>query len=382
LEEIIRQLVEKRSNKKEFEMEAQRITGNGQGIDFRKILMDIMKHKRLYFMLLPIALFLAIIYSIGLPDYYICTVKLSPELSSERSNTSFKKIAKSFGVNLSLGNDGSDALFPIVYPELLNSVDFKTSLFDVIVKKDSVGKGVTYYDYLLNEQKIPWWFEIIGKISGMFTSVDVEGVPVDTQETVDPFKLTPLQDVVAQAIFSRVICEVHMKTLLITINVIDQDPEIAAIMADSVKVHLQDFITAYRVNKARNDFEHYKKVSAKIKKDYEKASADYARFTDRNQDITSQKTLQQQTALENEVKLQFTAYEESVIQMHDAECKMQEARPAFTTLQSATVPLEKSGPNRLEMCLSFVITIFLFITVWILYKEDDLETLIGFNNIR
>ena len=101
-------------------MREQKEIGNGQGIDFHKILMDLMKYKRLYFILIPIALIISIAYSVGIPDYYECTVKLSPELTGDRSNKSYRILAKSFGVNLSLGNDGSDALFPIVYPANVN----------------------------------------------------------------------------------------------------------------------------------------------------------------------------------------------------------------------------------------------------------------------
>ena len=57
--------------------------------------------------------------------------------------------------------------------------------------------------------------------------------------------------------------------------------------------------------------------------------------------------------------------------------KVQENTPAFTTLQSATVPVLKAGPKRAQMCLIFTFLAFLCTSVYILYKEDDLKQFMG-----
>ena len=61
----------------------------------------------------------------------------------------------------------------------------------------------------------------------------------------------------------------------------------------------------------------------------------------------------------------------------DTKAKVQEETPAFTTLQSATVPVKKTGPKRARICMIFVFLAFLATSVWILYKEDDLKPLLG-----
>ena len=98
---------------------------------------------------------------------------------------------------------------------------------------------------------------------------------------------------------------------------------------------------------------------------------------DHNRDIILQTVRQKQTDLENEMQLQYNAYQQVAAQLLAAEAKVQEETPAFTTLQSATVPVKKSGPKRAQMCLIFVFLAFLGTTAWILYKEDDLKQLIG-----
>ena len=64
-------------------------------IDFGKIFKDLLKHKKLYYKVLPIAFVLAAIYSLGQPNYYKCEVMMSPELSTRRSTNSLASLASS-----------------------------------------------------------------------------------------------------------------------------------------------------------------------------------------------------------------------------------------------------------------------------------------------
>lgn len=349
-------------------------------IDFAKIFKDLLKHKMLYAKVLPVAFVLAAIYALAQPNFYNCTVKLSPEMSGSKSTSGLASLASSFGVNLGTGGAGTEALFPTLYPDLMNSVDFKTSLFSVPVtiegNKDAGEKDRTmsYYDYLSKEQKTPWWSSAMKAVFSIFGSKEKEEVA-----KVDPFRLTKEQDAIVKVIDKKVVCDVDKKTMVITINVTDQNPVIAATMADTVKTRLQKFITDYRTSKVRVDLEYSKKICAETKARYEKARQLYAEFMDANQDVILQTVRQKQTDLENEMQLQYNAYQQVAAQLLAAEAKVQEETPAFTTLQSATVPVLKAGPKRAQMCLIFVFLAFLGTTAWILYKEDDLKSLLGLN---
>ena len=347
------------------------------GLDFVKIYQDLLKHKRLYYKVLPVAFVLAAVYALALPNYYSCTVKLSPELTSSRTSSGLAALASSFGFNMGQGTGGmgTEALFPTLYPELINSTDFKTSLFSVPVtiegKKDEKSRTMTYYDYLTKEQKGPWWGKAIKAFFSMFNAQR----SMLNDEKVNPFRLTRKQDLVVKAINRKITCEIDKKTLVITIKVTDQNPVIAATMADTVKTRLQKFITTYRTSKVRVDLEYYKKIYAETKARYENARQKYAEFVDANNDIILATVRQKQTDLENEMQLQYNAYTQVAAQLVAAEAKVQEETPAFTTIQSATVPVLKAGPSRAKMCLTFLFLAFMGTTAWILYKEGDLMSL-------
>lgn len=349
-------------------------------IDFGKIFKDLLRHKRLYFIVLPVAFVLAAIYALSLPNYYNCTVKLSPEMSSTKSSAGgLAALASSFGVNLGSGGVGTEALFPTLYPDLMNSVDFKTSLFSVPVTiegdkaEGEKDRTMSYYDYLEDNQKIPWWSQATKAVFSIFDQTS----DINHQTSVDPFRLTKKQAEIVKAINKNVVCDVDKKTMVISINVTDQDPVICANMADTVKTRLQKFITDYRTRKARVDLAYNKKIAAETKARYDKARRLYAEFSDANQDIILESVRQRQTELENEMQLQYNAYTQVAAQLLAAEAKVQEETPAFTTLQSATVPVLKAGPKRAQMCLIFLFLAFLGTTAWILYKEDDLKPLLG-----
>ena len=101
-------------------------------IDFGVIWAAIKKHRKLYYKVLPVTFVLVCIYSLGLPNYYKCEVTLAPELGGKAGSASgLASLASSFGVNIGGGASATgDAITPALYPDLMNSVDFKTSLFD------------------------------------------------------------------------------------------------------------------------------------------------------------------------------------------------------------------------------------------------------------
>lgn len=339
-------------------------------IDFGAIWAAIKKHRKLYYIVLPVTFVIMCIYTLSLPNYYKCSVTLAPEMGGKSgSASSLASLASSFGVNIGSGSGNSmgDAITPMLYPDLMNSVDFKTSLFDVKVQRKEDKAPMTYYDYLMNEQKTPWW-------SGFFGLMKPEK---KEEQPVNTFELTREQEGVSKAIAENVVCSIDKKTNVITIEVTDQDPRVAAMMADTVKTRLQDFLTEYRTNKARHDLAYAEALQKQAKKDYERARQLYVDYMDSNQDVVLMSAQQKQTDLENDMQLQYNNYNALNAQVIDAKAKVQEVTPAFTTLQSATVPLHKDHPKRGQIVLICLFLAALFTTAWILYKENQLKPLLG-----
>ena len=196
------------------EIRNQELIEEESSIDFGKIFKDLLKHKKLYYKVLPVAFIIAAIYALSLPNYYSCTVQLSPELNSSSSKSGLASLASSFGVNLgtALGNS-TEALFPTLYPDLMNSVDFKTSLFPIQVTiegdkdKGEQDRTMSYYTYLRDEQESTWWSAMMkGTVKWLKDFFMDEEPQVDT---IDPFRLTKGQTAIIEAINKKVVCDLR-----------------------------------------------------------------------------------------------------------------------------------------------------------------------------
>ena len=326
--------------------------------------------------MLGITFVLAIIYLLSLPNYYKCEVELAPELSRSGSSNSLISLANSFGMRIGTGTSSGEALFPTLYPDMVSSTDFKTGLFPILVHKKDSTRTMTYYDYLLNEQKYPWWSRAISGTLSYLISLIATPEEVDNKP-LDPFQLTKEQKAIADLVDKKVSCDVDAKTLVITIGVTDQDPLICATLADSVKDHLQQAITDYRTRKARVDLEYNQKLFRETKSRYDRARQAYAAFADANQDVILESVRSKRADLENEMQIQYNAYTQVAAQLTAASARVQEETPAFTTIQSATVPVKKAGPARTKKLLTLLFLAFIGTTVWAFHKEGDLRPLIG-----
>ncbi len=345
-------------------------------LSFGKLKRDILKHKKQYFMVLGITFVLACAYLFSLHNVYRCEVMLAPELSRSGSTNSLQSLANSFGMRLGSNTSNGEALFPTLYPDMVKSVDFKTSLFPIPVHKKDSTRVMTYYDYLLKEQKRTWWSKAISGTLKFLISLISEPQQSGNNQ-LDPFQLTKQQQAIADMIEKKVACNVDAKTLVITIGVTDQDPLICATVADSVKTHLQQAITNYRTQKARVDLEYNQKLYRETKARYDKARQAYAAFADANQDVILESVRSKRADLENEMQIQYNAYTQVASQLTAASARVQEETPAFTTIQRATVPVKKAGPARAKKLLTFLFLAFLGTTVWAFHKEGDLKPLLG-----
>ena len=342
---------------------------------FSKLWQDVKTHRRLYYKVLPLTFVAAAIITLSIPNYYNCTVKLAPEIPGNKSGGSLASLASSFGVNLGSPNaEGGDAILPNLYPDLMNSVVFKASLFPIRIQQEDADTTTTYYDYLLNDQRAPWWSEILSGTFKAIGSLFAES-EVDNGGKVDPHKLTKEQFAIVEAINHKVVCDVDKKTFVITIDVTDQDPVVAATIADSVQNRLQKFITDYRTRKARIDLDYNRKLLVEAEARYDKARQDYSAYSDAyRKSIFEDKNAVRQK-LDNKLQIESRAYSQVATQVQVAEAKVQEETPAFTLLQPATVPVKKSGPKRAQICLIFLFLAAIVTTLYIFHKEGDLLTL-------
>jgi len=353
-------------------MENKTIKHADMEIDFSKIFKIVSADKKNVFIYCAIAALIGLIVAFSIPNVYKTSVMLAPETSgSSLTSSNLSSIASMIGMDVkSMSSD--DALYPEIYPDLMNSMDFITSLFNVKVKSIDGNINTTFSDYINKYQKIPWWSYPqlwIKKLIKSFSSNITDG----KEYKVNPFKLTQEQYNIAMSIQDLVKCSVDKKSDIIKIDVTAQDPLISATMADSVKMRLQSFITNYRTNKARHDVAYMQKLLDEAKSQYVKSRQLYGSYSDANQELALESYKVKQEDLENEMQLKYNMYTQIAQQFQMAKAKVQERTPVFTVVQSASVPLKKNNIPKVYIIVLFIIAGLIVRTV-ILFTRNRVES--------
>ena len=101
-------------------------------IDLTEVWKLLKTKKKVFFIVLPIVFVLSCLYIFPQPRYYRCSVKLAPEATSENVAGGLSSLASQFGVNL--GGATQDAIYPLLYPDVVSSNEFVIGLLGINVK--------------------------------------------------------------------------------------------------------------------------------------------------------------------------------------------------------------------------------------------------------
>ncbi len=313
-------------------------------IDLMGIIKTLWQNKKLFYKVIPLAFLLSCLYIICIPRTFSTSTRLAPELEGTMGGGTLGSIASSFGIDLSDAQT-TDAISPLLYPDLMEDNAFVAKLFDIEVESKDGEIKTNYYNYLKENQKRAWW-------SSLFLSLK-KLLPKDADDSSSgiqkksPYTFTRIENGIAEKIRNSIKLSVDKRTGVITIAVEAQDPLICKTVADSTRTALQNFITEYRTNKAKIDLDYYQKLTTEAKRDYEKARQLYGSFSDANTDVILESFRAKQNDLENDMQLKFNTYTALNTQLQQAKAKVQEKTPAFTLLKGAAVPIKASGPKRM-----------------------------------
>ena len=332
-------------------------------IDLRVIFSKIWANKKIYYIVLTIVFILSCAYILCIPRTYSSNLSLAPEISNNSNlGGTIGSLASSFGVDIG-SMETSDAINPMLYPDLMEDNGFVVGLFNIKVETEDGSKKCSYYDYLTKHQDYPFWTKCFGGIKKLFEEKETKA---KGKAQMNPYMLSKKQNDVASAIRKNISISIDKKTAVITISTEAQDPLICKTLADSVKERLQVFITNYRTSKSRIDEEYYKNLATEAKHEYEKARQLYGSYADANTDVQLASLRSKQEDLENAMQLKYTASRTMMTQYQAAKAKVQERTPAFTIVKGAAVPVKASGPKRMIFVIGMCILAFIGCTIYIL----------------
>ena len=318
--------------------------------------------------------FVSVVIGIGIafsiPKKFTVTAELAPELGSNISKLG--SLTSMLGVT-NLG-DGSDALYPTLYPELTQSTPFMVNLLssEVLLEEEDYSESMSLRTYLTQHTRSPWWSVAVHWVTDLFKKD--EGAPRDT---IDPFQLTVSEDALIRSLQKLVDVSVDKKTMSITIKTKAQNAHVAADMCITVTTLLRQSVTDYRTNKAKEDLAYYQTLYQEVKSEYYQAQSNYAHYVDSHQGIILLSVKAEQERLQNEKNLKYQLYNSIAGELQRAKAKVQQETPVFAEVVPPTIPLKASHPQKKIIAALFLFLGFVGGSADVLFwhkKEDEDET--------
>lgn len=339
--------------------------------DLLELLARVLKRKRFIFVFTVVSFVVGVLLAFTSIKEYTVEIMVSPE-NPESSSFSgdINSLASMVGLDF---NSTSDAIYPLLYPDIVSSLPFLTSLMDVRVTSSDGLIDTTYSYYQAKLKKKDWFREVvntpkkwINKFVGLFKKEDKNN---EDPFVFDPYRLSESQLSQIEGLNNQINVFVDKKTEVITLSFKDSDPEIAAIMAKEIESELEKRVVDYRTRKAQEDCQYMEKLYLESKAEYEKAQAEYADFVDHNRNITLERVLIEKDRLEAEKDLKNLLYSQWAQQLLLSQAKLQHNTPVFSIIKPAAVPAKSSSMRRLYLLIFYTALGFSIAVGWVLLKD-------------
>lgn len=343
-------------------------------IDWMALIRRILAIRRKLYLAAAVGLVAGVIIALSIPKQYTVSVTLSPEMGSGKSGGGLASMAASF-----LGGGGSDspdALNATLAPDIVASTPFLLELFDARVRTAN-GKVDTTLVAYLDEQSAPWWNTVlglpgmaVGGIKSLFSPAKEEPLTDTDSPAGGSIELSEKEAGKLKSLRQSVLANVEKKTSITTLTVTLQDPKVTATVADSVVSKLQQYITAYRTRKAKEDCRYLEQLYRERQAEYYEAQQRYANYVDANSNVVFQSTLAERERLQNDMSLAYQVYSQVAQQLQVARAKVQEEKPVFAVVEPAVVPREPSGTSRKVIVLGWIFLAVAGVAAWELLGKD------------
>lgn len=311
------------------------------------------------FILITVAIFMVLGVAVALltPKEYTASTTLVPQVSDGSSKMGgLSSLATVAGFNLGDMTNNSGQLSPMVYPQIVKSVPFQLELMNTPFQFPEQDQPLTFYTYF-NEVKKPGALGLLKKYTIGLPGVIAGSRNNDNQQLAsdqssnDYISLTKDQEKIRKQLDNTVNLDVNDKDGYLTLSATTLDPKLAAQLTKKAQALLQNSITEFKIEKAKNQLEFIQERYNEKKKAFEEAQAALARFRDSNKNVTSALARTQEEQLQNEYQLAFEVYSQLAQQLEQAQIQVKEDTPVFSVLKPVTVPLEDNTSGMMTLVI-------------------------------
>ena len=296
------------------------------------------------------------------PVEYTADTIMVPQITSEKSKLGgLSSLAAMAGFNLDAMQGGASELSPLVYPKIVQSIIFQKEIMYIPLTWEKVDKPVSlfaYYDSISKPNPIglvkKYTLGLPGVVLGLIRGK--KEVSREGESGEELIFITEDEKRMREMLKEKLTLDVNEKEGYITLTAKAPEAFAAAQMARKAQKLLQDKVTEYKIDKAKQNLVFVQELYKEKKHEFEQAQDRLARFRDRNLNLNSAMALTEQERLQSEYQLAFSVYTEVAKQLENAKIKVKEDTPVFSIIEPVSVPIEKSKPKK---AMILIIWIFL-----------------------
>jgi hypothetical protein len=318
-------------------------------IDLIALFLKIWENKKLILKYFLIFFLIGIFVAIFSPKEYTAQSVVLPQSNSASGIGSLSGLAAIAGV--SIGNNNGDIL-PKLYPNIAQSIPFQKEMLKTPINITGIDGPISYQDYY---QKYPktnllstikkYTIELPGLIIGSFKSEE-KSETISVKDSSNIYSITKDEKKLFDLLKSQLNIDYSEKEGYVTLSFSMDEPLAAAQMLKNVENYLQNAITEFKIQKAKQQLDFIQKRYNEAEKDFKEKQIRLASFQDSNRGLISSLPQTRLSQLQTDFNLAFNIYSELAKQLESQKIKVKEDTPVFTVIEPVSVPLDRSKPKR------------------------------------
>lgn len=330
-------------------------------IDLTELFRKIWKSRKVIFGFTLVFFLLGILVAFLSEKKYTATTIMIPQTSDDKlSAGGLGGLAAMAGINL--GATSSENIPMTTYPKIISSIPFKKKLAQTPIKIGKIENEITYEQYSTKHIKPGVIDNIlkytIGLPALLFSGNENQALTNQTTQKDSILSLSKQEQGVLGQIEQELSLEINEKESIITLSYTMSEPLAAAQMLRRAQALLQETVTDFKIQKARDELNFIQQRYDEVEKDFKAKQFALAQFQDRNRDLFSSLPQTRLQQLQTDFNLAFSIYSELAKQLETKQIKIKEEQPIFTVIEPVSVPNQHSKPKR-----TIVIAIWTFLGI-------------------
>ncbi|OJV86358.1 MAG: hypothetical protein BGO34_05050 [Bacteroidia bacterium 44-10] len=345
-------------------------------IDLMDILRQLWLKRGFILKITGIFLLLGLFIALFSPVKYTAHCTVVPQSGKEGSSGNLGGLAAMMGVNIATGGTG-ETLSPSVYPQIVKSLPFTREIMQTPIRVErSKGEEITLHDFYTNKEyqsfnlirsirkyTIGLPSMLIGAIRG--NSKQEQNFPSDSLSLLT---FNTKENHIYKIIQESMQLNLNSKDGYIIISYSFSEAEAAALITDQIRKILEQYVTAFKSEKAEDNLAFVVQSFNDAKIDFLDKQGKLASFQDANRGLTTASARATEQRLRSEYDIAFTVYSELAKQLEQAKLAVKETKPVLTVIEPVVVPVQKSAPRRSIILAGFIFMGIIVGIGWVFIK--------------